>query len=67
MRTVTNVVKPGTAERLANAKKRVAAQAQARANSRKRESANPAAARMVAAAIAANRRAKCARRHGRGI
>ena len=63
MRTVTNVVKPGTAERLANAKKRIAAAA----GGRRAVKANPAAARTVALAAVASRRSKCARRHGRGI
>ena len=63
MRTVTNVVKPGTAERLANAKKRIAAEAAGR----RAVKANPATARTVARAAEASRKAKCARRNGRGI
>ena len=55
--TVTNIVKPGTADRLANAKRRLAL----------REAANAAGRKAVAAAMAANRRGKCALRHGRGI
>lgn len=65
MRTVTNVVKPGTAERLANARKRVAAQA--RANSRKRGTENPAEARACRAAMTANHKATRNGRFGRGI
>ena len=48
---VTNVVRPENAERLANAKKRIAAA------KRRTHSTNPATARTVAAAIAANKRA----------
>lgn len=57
MRVVTNVVDPAKRERLANAKRRLAL----------REAANAAGRKAVAAAMAANRRGKCARRHGRGI
>ena len=57
MRVVTNVVDPAKRERLANAKRRLALHETARAAGRK----------AVAAAMAANRKAKCARRNGRGI
>jgi len=63
MRIATNVVKPGTAERLANARKRLAAGKRRGANS-KGSKANPATTRTVAAAIMASQRA---RRNGRGI
>lgn len=48
---ILNVVKPENAERLANAKKRISAA------KRRTYNTNPATARTVAAAIAANKRA----------